>query len=317
MFLFVGADPNSDWLRECEVGLDDKGFVLTGPDAGRDQHGRGLETSVDGVFAVGDLRSGSTKRVAAAAGEGAAVVAQIHGFLAAARRRPAKAGTQVKLSAVETPTNLGPRLREDDGDSNLPTPPPAPASAPQVASSASENPRVMRSFSPASATRAAAAACSPAAVMRSRVSLASCSSATRSTRPAACMRLDRLVTAAGATVSSAAISPMVALPRAARMNSTPAWAELMPSQSPGRVFDPALQDALGAVQQEDEARLLHACALRVPAACGVAKRVRQQPVADLRPQHGFAQRLRKKPMWPMAGTPASRQARSACVRRGR
>jgi thioredoxin reductase (NADPH) len=82
MFLFVGADPNSDWLRECGVGLDDKGFVLTGPDAGREQHGRGLETSIDGVFAVGDLRSGSTKRVAAAAGEGAAVVAQIHGFLA-------------------------------------------------------------------------------------------------------------------------------------------------------------------------------------------------------------------------------------------
>jgi thioredoxin reductase (NADPH) len=82
MFLFVGADPNSDWLRECQVGLDDKGFVLTGADAGRDLHGRGLETSVDGVFAVGDLRSGSTKRVAAAAGEGAAVVAQIHGYLA-------------------------------------------------------------------------------------------------------------------------------------------------------------------------------------------------------------------------------------------
>jgi thioredoxin reductase (NADPH) len=83
MFLFVGADPNSDWLGECNVVLDDKGFVQTGPDAGREQHGRGLETSVDGVFAVGDLRSGSTKRVAAAAGEGAAVVAQIHAYLAA------------------------------------------------------------------------------------------------------------------------------------------------------------------------------------------------------------------------------------------
>jgi thioredoxin reductase (NADPH) len=82
MFLFVGADPNSDWLHECAVALDDKGFVLTGLDAGRDHHGRTLETSVDGVFAVGDLRAGSTKRVAAAAGEGAAVVAQIHGYLA-------------------------------------------------------------------------------------------------------------------------------------------------------------------------------------------------------------------------------------------
>jgi thioredoxin reductase (NADPH) len=83
MFLFVGADPNSDWLRECNVALDDKGFVQTGLWAGRDQHGCSLQTSVDGVFAVGDLRSGSTKRVAAAAGEGAAVVAQIHAWLAA------------------------------------------------------------------------------------------------------------------------------------------------------------------------------------------------------------------------------------------
>jgi thioredoxin reductase (NADPH) len=82
LFLFVGADPNSDWLHECQVALDDKGFVLTGIDAGRDHHQRALETSVDGVFAVGDLRSGSTKRVAAAAGEGAAVVAEIHGYLA-------------------------------------------------------------------------------------------------------------------------------------------------------------------------------------------------------------------------------------------
>jgi thioredoxin reductase (NADPH) len=82
MFLFVGADPNSDWLRECGVMLDDKGFVLTGPDAGRPHGQRLLETSVDGVFAVGDVRAGSTKRVAAAAGEGAAVVSQIHGYLA-------------------------------------------------------------------------------------------------------------------------------------------------------------------------------------------------------------------------------------------
>jgi thioredoxin reductase (NADPH) len=82
LFLFIGADPNSDWLGECGVALDDKGFVLTGFDA-RPGHGpRTLETSVDGVFAVGDLRAGSTKRVAAAAGEGAAAVAQIHAYLA-------------------------------------------------------------------------------------------------------------------------------------------------------------------------------------------------------------------------------------------
>jgi thioredoxin reductase (NADPH) len=64
--------------------------VLTGLDAGRDHHPRALETSVDGVFAVGDLRAGSTKRVAAAAGEGAAVVAQIHAYLADNPVIPAK-----------------------------------------------------------------------------------------------------------------------------------------------------------------------------------------------------------------------------------
>lgn len=86
LFLFIGADPNSDWLDECGVELDDKGFVMTGADT-RSEHGaRPLETSVDGVFAVGDLRAGSTKRVAAAAGEGAAAVAQIHAYLAALAR---------------------------------------------------------------------------------------------------------------------------------------------------------------------------------------------------------------------------------------
>ena len=82
LFLFIGADPNSEWLGECAVRLDDKGFVLTGPDARPGRSERTLETSVDGVFAVGDLRAGSTKRVAAAAGEGAAAVSQIHAYLA-------------------------------------------------------------------------------------------------------------------------------------------------------------------------------------------------------------------------------------------
>jgi thioredoxin reductase (NADPH) len=87
LFMFIGADPNSDWLHECGVELDDKGFVLTGAET-RPEHGaRTLETSVDGIFAVGDLRAGSTKRVAAAAGEGAAAVAQIHGYLASLAQR--------------------------------------------------------------------------------------------------------------------------------------------------------------------------------------------------------------------------------------
>ena len=83
LFLFIGAEPNADWLDGC-VALDDKGFVLTGAKCGGRQ-GRPvlpLETSRPGVFAIGDVRAGSTKRVAAAVGEGAAVVAQIHSVLA-------------------------------------------------------------------------------------------------------------------------------------------------------------------------------------------------------------------------------------------
>jgi thioredoxin reductase (NADPH) len=76
LFLFTGADPNTRWL-DRRIVLDNKGFVLTG-DASR----LPLETSSPGVFAIGDVRSGSTKRVAAAVGEGAAVVAQIHSVLA-------------------------------------------------------------------------------------------------------------------------------------------------------------------------------------------------------------------------------------------
>jgi thioredoxin reductase (NADPH) len=81
LFLFIGADPNTGWLAGSGLALDAKGFVLTGPgDAGGD---RGpLETSRSGVFAIGDVRAGSTKRLAAAVGEGAQVVAAIHAYLA-------------------------------------------------------------------------------------------------------------------------------------------------------------------------------------------------------------------------------------------
>jgi len=84
VFLFVGADPNTEWLRSCQVRIDPKGFVLTGLAADDQAHAppsHELESSVPGVFAIGDARSGSTKRVAAAVGEGAAVVAQIHAYL--------------------------------------------------------------------------------------------------------------------------------------------------------------------------------------------------------------------------------------------
>jgi thioredoxin reductase (NADPH) len=83
LFLFIGADPCTGWLNGCAAAIDDKGFVLTGKAARPHEDGPlPLMTSLDGVFAIGDVRSGSTKRVAAAVGEGAAVVAQIHGWLA-------------------------------------------------------------------------------------------------------------------------------------------------------------------------------------------------------------------------------------------
>jgi thioredoxin reductase (NADPH) len=86
LFLFIGADPNTDWLAGSDVALDAKGFVLTGEDAGGDRHG--LETSRRGIFAIGDARSKSVKRVAAAVGEGAQVVAALHSYLATIKSVP-------------------------------------------------------------------------------------------------------------------------------------------------------------------------------------------------------------------------------------
>jgi len=79
LFLFIGAEPNTDWLASSRIALDPKGFVLTGGDVSAD--GEALETSQRGVFAIGDVRSGSIKRVASAVGEGAQVVATLHRFL--------------------------------------------------------------------------------------------------------------------------------------------------------------------------------------------------------------------------------------------
>jgi thioredoxin reductase (NADPH) len=87
LFLFIGADPNTGWLSRSGVLLDDKGFARTGANIHRP-----LETSLPGVFAIGDVRSGSVKRVAAAVGEGAQVVAALHAFLA-------EAGDKVTLPA--------------------------------------------------------------------------------------------------------------------------------------------------------------------------------------------------------------------------
>jgi thioredoxin reductase (NADPH) len=85
VFLFVGADPETGWLGDCGIALDAHGFVLTGAAAttpGSAHAPAPLESSIPGVFAVGDVRSGSVKRVGGAIGEGAAAVAQIHALLA-------------------------------------------------------------------------------------------------------------------------------------------------------------------------------------------------------------------------------------------
>jgi thioredoxin reductase (NADPH) len=90
VFLFIGADPATTWLTDSGVALDAKNFILTGSDVPSDvcrsnnRSGRPLplETSIHGVFAIGDVRSGSVKRVGAAIGEGAAVVAELHAILA-------------------------------------------------------------------------------------------------------------------------------------------------------------------------------------------------------------------------------------------
>ncbi|MFL6829831.1 MAG: NAD(P)/FAD-dependent oxidoreductase, partial [Sphingomicrobium sp.] len=81
LFSFIGAEPNTDWLADSGLKLDARGFVLTGPDVADDR--LPLETSRRGVFSVGDVRSGSVKRVAASVGDGAQVVAAIHAYLAA------------------------------------------------------------------------------------------------------------------------------------------------------------------------------------------------------------------------------------------
>jgi thioredoxin reductase (NADPH) len=86
VFLFVGADPATEWLQGCGVTVDKAGFVITGARLGEgdNRSSSPLESSIAGVYAVGDVRSGSTKRVGSAIGEGAQVVQAIHAFLARA-----------------------------------------------------------------------------------------------------------------------------------------------------------------------------------------------------------------------------------------
>ncbi len=92
LFLFIGAEPNTDWLKGAGIAVDAKGFVLTGAEAGGERHA--LETTRRGVFAIGDVRATSVKRVAAAVGEGAQVVAALHTYLA---------GAGLTLTGIPTP----------------------------------------------------------------------------------------------------------------------------------------------------------------------------------------------------------------------
>jgi thioredoxin reductase (NADPH) len=85
LFSFIGAEPNTDWLAESGIRLDPRGFVCTGADVGDERHL--LETSRKGIFAVGDVRASSVKRVASSVGDGAQVVAAIHSVLAEMRER--------------------------------------------------------------------------------------------------------------------------------------------------------------------------------------------------------------------------------------
>jgi thioredoxin reductase (NADPH) len=86
LFLFIGADADTGWLPP-EIALDRRGYVLSGPDVGADSEWRLdrdrylLETSVPGIFACGDVRSGPVKRVASAVGEGSLAIAFVHQYL--------------------------------------------------------------------------------------------------------------------------------------------------------------------------------------------------------------------------------------------
>jgi thioredoxin reductase (NADPH) len=86
LFSFIGAEPNTDWLTSSGLKLDERGFVVTGDDLGDDR--LPLESSRSGVFAVGDVRACSVKRVAASVGDGAQVVAAIHAYLGRVSEAP-------------------------------------------------------------------------------------------------------------------------------------------------------------------------------------------------------------------------------------
>jgi len=134
LFVLIGAQPRTQWLAGS-VARDRQGFILTGPDlpAGtRWPPGRPplpLETSLPGVFAAGDVRHGSVKRVAAAVGEGAATIPLVHRHLNATPATPGRRGP-VSPSPASTPATgtypatpvTGSSQSSASGLVNVPTP---------------------------------------------------------------------------------------------------------------------------------------------------------------------------------------------------
>ena len=92
----IGAAPHTDWLRRA-IDLDAKGFVVTG------RGGDPFATSKLGVFAVGDIRAGSVKRVASAVGEGSVAVSSVHGFLAGREDGGRSPPTEASSGARDAP----------------------------------------------------------------------------------------------------------------------------------------------------------------------------------------------------------------------
>jgi thioredoxin reductase (NADPH) len=105
MFVMIGAEPHTQWLPQ-EVIRDKRGFVLTGTDVSgagawsQERPPEPYETSVPGVFAVGDVRSSSVKRVASAVGEGSVVVSEVHAFLSLQPTQPAEAAPATRGTAA-------------------------------------------------------------------------------------------------------------------------------------------------------------------------------------------------------------------------
>ncbi len=110
LFLFLGARPCTEWLDEA-IARDDDGFVLTGSAVGSENL---LETSVPGIFAAGDVRSGSTKRCATAVGEGAMAVQFVHGRLA--QQAAAAQGAAARVTRP-WPIHLSPSTRPNGAPS--------------------------------------------------------------------------------------------------------------------------------------------------------------------------------------------------------